>query len=280
VDPQQDTESASKRFADLLERHGDHPPLDEAVALLAADEDPSVRPESIVQSLDQIATGLHLPEGVATIEAVARVNTHLFATLGFEGDSEAYHDPTNSLMHRVLERRRGLPILLSVLYIEIARRVGLAVDGIGYPGHFIVRPRDADPIFYLDPFNHGKVRRAEALAARLERLIPEVVHDEALRAQFMDPVDARYILSRMTNNLRASYLRSGDGEGVLRSVERLIVLQPHEPSHQRDRGLVLLGLGRAGEGSRQLEEYLRDNPDAPEADVLREHATQATEEGD
>ncbi len=276
-DPSIEPSPAAASLADLLATHGDHPPLDRAVALLAADEDPEADSQAIIASLDELAAGLHLPGGASTIEAVARVNTHVFDTLGFVGDSESYDDPRNSLMHRVIERRRGLPILLSVLYVEVARRAGLAVDGIGYPGHFIVRPRDADPPFYLDPFNGGEVRRAEPLVARLGRLIPETMHDEELRARFLDPVDGRYILTRMTNNLRASYLGRADGPGVLRSVRRLLLLQPDVAAHRRDLGLVLLGLGEVVAGSAALEDYLRDHPDAPEAAVLREHLLAAAD---
>ena len=264
------------RLASLLASCGDTPPLDLAVALLAADEDPTTDPEAVLASLDSLASGLHIPEGASTIEAVARVNTHVFSTLGFAGDSESYDDPANSLLHRVIKRKRGLPILLSTLYIELARRAGFHVDGIGYPGHFIVRPRDADPPFYLDPFNGGEVRRAEALARRLVRLIPEAAHDAEVRAQFMDPVGPRYILLRMTNNLRASFLRRADGEGVLRSVRRLLLLQPNVLAHTRDLGLVLLGLGHVAEGSDAVSKYLDANPDAPEAAVLREHLLATT----
>ncbi len=274
-DPSIEPSAASARLKDLLTRDGDQPPLDLAVSLIAADEDPTASPDEILASLDALAAPLHLPEVASTIECVARINTHLFGTLGFAGDSESYDDPLNSLVHRVLERRRGLPILLSVLYIETARRAGFAVDGIGYPGHFIVRPRDADPPFYLDPFHAGEVRRAAPLEERLERLIPDTAHDPERRARFMDPVDARYILTRMTNNLRASYLGRGDGLGVLRSVRRLRILQPDVSEHRRDLGLVLLGLGEVEAGTAALEAYLDENPDAPEAPVLREHLLSA-----
>ena len=267
--------AAARRLAALLAEPAS-PRLDLAVALLAADEDSTADPEAIVASLDDLARGLHVPVGASTIEAVARINTHVFSTLGFAGDTESYDDPRNSLLHRVLERRRGLPILLSALYIELARRAGLVVDGIGYPGHFIVRPRGADPSFYVDPFNGGEIRRADHLRERLERLIPVTARDPVARAQFLEPVDTRYFLLRMSHNLRASYLRRADGEGVLRSVDRLILLQPEESDHRRDRGLALLGLGRGEEGSTELERYLDEHPDAPEASVLRDHLLTAS----
>lgn len=262
--------AAARRLAELIRAPGPIP-LDVAVGLLAADEDSEVTVEAVIEAIDGCARGLHIPDGAPPIECVARLNTHLFAGLGFRGDTESYDDPRNSLMHRVVARRQGLPILLSVLYVEIARRVGFAVDGVGYPGHFIVRPRDADPVFYVDPFNGGEVRRADLLEARLHRLVPESREDPAVREQFMGPVDTRYVLLRMTNNLRASYLRRADGEGVLRSVLRLAVLQPDVAAHRRDLGLVLLGLGRVDEGGEILDHYLAENPDAPEATVLREH---------
>ncbi len=255
----------------LLAVGGEHARLDRAVALLAADEDPTADPDSVVASLDDLASRLHLPRGATTVEAVARVNTHLFGRLGFAGDLSSYDDPRNSLLHRVVERRKGLPILLSVLYMEVARRAGLPVDGVGFPGHFVVRPRDADPPFYVDPFHEGAVVRFDTLRDRLVHLVPEANRDAALRERFLGPTGVRQILLRMTNNLRASYLRRADGLGVLRCLERLLLLQPDEPSLRRDRGLLFLDLGFVDAGVHALETYLERHPDVPEAGVLRDH---------
>ena len=129
----------------LIAQHGDHLPLDTAAALLSAEEQGQpVDPSVLSARLDEIALGARLREGASLFEAVARINHRLFHELGFEGDRDNYDAPENSFLDRVLDRRKGLPILLSVLYIEVARRAGIAVSGIGFPSHYIVQPDGAD----------------------------------------------------------------------------------------------------------------------------------------
>ena len=243
-------------------------PLDVAMALYAVDELGEGDVDAWLGELDRLAQGLYLPDGAALPEAVARLCQHLFVAHGFHGDEAAYDDPRNSLLGSVLARKQGLPILLSALLMEVGRRRGIALDGIGFPGHFLVRPRQATPAFYIDAFHRGRILRDDELLARFRKdsgLSPGPVAWAGLTAVS----DARAMLVRMSQNLKGSHFRRGDLGGTLRSVERLCLLQPAEPDHRRDRGWLLIRVGRAAEGQADYEHYLRLRPRAEDAAEIR-----------
>lgn len=258
---------ATRRLSELLT--GPSPaPLDLAVALLAADEQPGLDPELVLGGLDRLAAGLRLREGAPLFDSLARLSHHLFVEHGLTGDEEDYDDPRNSYLNEVLERRKGLPILLSVVMIEVGRRVGLHLEGIGFPGHFLVSPPEAEPRFFLDPFRRGAVLREDTLRAKLARLSGGPVGQDAWeRATAV--AGPRAILIRMSNNLKGSYFRRGDLAGTLRSVERLIALEPEEPENRRDRGWLLVRLGRPAEAAQDYDHYLSARPQADDVEEVR-----------
>lgn len=217
---------------DLFSEHGEHLPLGRAAALISAEEQPGSDPAATLRALDRLAAGVRMPPQVEPVEAIARLNVHLFDELGFAGDEDDYDDPRNSLLDQVIERRRGLPILLSVVYIEVAQRRGIAVDPIGYPSHFLVSPRDTEPRFFVDPFHGGRILREDVLRERLIELGDEG-DDEALD-QHLAAVTGRQVVVRILTNLWGSYKRRGDAPGVLRCLERLEVLEtPGTPEAMR-----------------------------------------------
>jgi len=248
--------SARAAFMALVDVHGNDLPLDQAVAWIDAEERGLDSIDSIIAALDGLADGLHLPEGSTLFESIARLNHHLFQEHGFEGDKDEYDSPDNSLISKVIERRKGLPILLSVVYMELARRVGISIDGIGFPTHFMVSPSGADPRFFIDPFHQGEVMRREQMRRWFERLAHH--HQGTLRSfgAWIHPVNNRIILVRMNNNLKASCMRRGDLEGALRAVERLLILMPDALDARRDRGLLRLELGDEEEGAKDVDAYL------------------------
>lgn len=206
-------------LSELLNQYGDHLPLDQGAALLAADEQPGTDPKETLAALDALAAGVRMPPGCEGVEAVARLHHHLFEELGFGGDAETYDDPRNSCLDRVIERRRGLPITLSVLYVEVARRVGLLVDPVGFPQHFLVRPHGLERAF-VDPFHGGRILHEAELRGWLDRQGVAPAERDAL----LGPLCARRVLWRMTLNLWTSYKRREDRDGLLRSLRRLRVL--------------------------------------------------------
>jgi len=254
---------ARARFAALVEGRGGDLPLDACCAWLAAEECETVVPQEIYDALDRLAVGVRA--GATAAESVARLNVHLFTSEGFHGDVADYQHPRNSLIDQVLARRAGIPILLCVIYMEVARRVGVEIDPIGFPGHFLVAPRDGDPRFYVDPFNGGRILKTDALLDRLEKMGAPRCADPYLRT-----VTGRYILIRICNNLKGAFLRRQDVPGGLRATERLLLLSEDLVEERRDRGLMLAHLGRNAEAVADLERYLDLRPNAPDRARIEE----------
>lgn len=256
---------ARAAFRAVVEREGDALPLDEGCAWIAAEERPSLDVPKLLGRLDELARGLYVPPEAPAYEVVARLNHHLFEEWGFSGDLDDYEAPRNSLLDQVIQRRQGLPILLCVVYLEVARRVGAAVDGIGFPGHFLVAPRaKEEPRFFVDPFHGGRILREQQLWERLRTVARGQPVSRATFEQLTAPVNSRYVLVRINNNLKGAWLRRGDVPAALRAVERLLLLEPDLLEEQRDRGLMLAHLGKRDEALEELRTYLDRWPNAPD----------------
>lgn len=254
---------ARQAFAALVAAHGPEVPLDRGMALIAAEEGDEVDPERLIDELDGFARGVYLPPEAPVHEVVARLNHHLFVVHGFAGDIDDYEAPRNSLLDQVLARRRGLPILLSIVYLEVARRVGASIHGIGFPGHFLVAPR-SEVRFFVDPFHKGRILRESQLWDRVRHLAGGAPVSRATFEQRIAPVNHRTILLRVNHNLKGARLRRGEVEAALRAVERLLILAPDLAEEQRDLGLMLAHLGRRDEGIHALGAYLERWPNAPD----------------
>lgn len=246
----------------------DDPPLDVACAWLAAEEDPSVDGDDLLAQLDVIAEGLWVPPESAAVEQIARLNHHLFTTWGFDGARDDYHTPSSSFLSDVIERRRGVPILLSIVMIEVARRTGIALDGVGFPGHFLVAPTKAEPRFWVDPFNTGRILTRAQLTERLTRMAGGDLARLGNVDRYLRAVPNRYTLIRVNNNLKGAWLRQEDVGGALRAVERLLLLDDDLLDERRDRGLMLAHLGRPADAVVDLELYLERWPDAPDRERI------------
>ena len=200
---------------------------------------------------------------------VAALSEYVFDRLGFAGNREAYYDPANSYLNKVLTSRRGIPISLSVILVELARRVGLSASGIGLPGHFIVAVEAASggDLLYLDPYNGG----APLTMKDCERLVRESTgYEGPLEPDWLRPAPARAIVGRMLNNLRGIYLHHeqwGEAEAVIRALRSL---EPEVPEHSRDLGLVLHREHQLRGAIAMLEEYLARKPDAPDFEQVRQ----------
>ena len=188
--------------------------------------------------------------GEQPVEALRLV---LFREEGFGGDTESYDAPENSSLGRALVRRKGLPITLSILAIEVGREAGLELRGIGLPGHFVIGGRDLPAGQYLDPFDGGKLYDAEGLSRRVGAIFGTPV---ALTPDALEPDPPRAILIRMLFNLRRSYESRRRLEEALLALECAEALEPKEPVFLRERGLLLLKLGRSEEAVKALERYV------------------------
>ena len=180
----------TERFAEIVLGADDAVPLDEAWALLSVHAHPAADPDALVAGLDALAAGCRVP----TLDGLRH---HLFVDQGFVGNQDDYYDPANTYLDDVLERHLGIPITLAVLTMEVGRRIGVPVDGIGLPGHFVLRDR-VDPTVFVDAFRGGEVLDRAGCLRVLRRLHgPDIVLDPA----WLEPVGHRAILERMLANL-------------------------------------------------------------------------------
>jgi regulator of sirC expression with transglutaminase-like and TPR domain len=191
----------------------------------------------------------------------------LFHRFSFTGNRENYGDPRNSFVNDVLESRRGIPITLSILFLEIARRMKIPAYGIGMPGHFIVGVSAGSETWYLDPFDGGG-RLSLNECARLVQITTG--YSGPFQSQWLAPADARAIAVRLLNNLRAIYAQGSEWESALRVINLLRMVQPDAPEHYRDMGLIYYRRGATIKAARYLDAYLRQVPDAEDADTIRE----------
>lgn len=247
--------------------------LDLACAWMAAEESPGVEPGDLVEQLDSIAdqirAGGHDSPGAARpgaeIEQVARLAIG-FGALGFGGDADRYDDPSHSLLDRVLSTRRGMPILLASILLEVARRKQIPLLGVGFPGHFLVATA-TDPPVILDPYHGCRVVPRPMLEAQLHQ-IDGRPPDRARLEAALAPVGVRYILARINNNLKGSWLRRGQVPPALRAVERLLLVAPDLADEVRDRGLMRLHMGEREGGLADLARYLEMAPEAADRERI------------
>lgn len=227
-------------FADLVARHRQDLPLDEAAILVAAHALDDVDVSSEQARLDRLAEGL----SVATL---AGLRDHLVG-LGFAGDPDTYHDPRNSLLPEVLDRRRGIPLTLAVVALEVGRRRDVPLVGIGMPGHFLVRSAD-DHDRFLDLFAGGRLLDRDGCRSIFEHLHPGARWED----RFLDPVDAAEIVRRMLANLASAYRRSGSRDELTWTMGLRLHL-PGVTEHERRELAVLLGAaGRYDDAADLLE---------------------------
>ncbi len=242
------------------------PQLDLALAalLLAASFNPGLDVEAYERELDLMAEALAQRAAAARdAHGVLRsLHRYLFDELGFRGNSADYEDPRNSYLNEVLDRRIGLPITLSVVYLEIGRRNGLELDGIGYPGHFLVRWISPEGLTaYLDPFYHGRSHSEESL---LEALAAGGLAAERARAMLAGSTK-RQILLRMLHNLKASFARRRRPELALQASELILAMSPWDLDERRDHGLIAYASGRHETAVADLQTYLQYRAEASDA---------------
>lgn len=244
-------------FAALISRPSETIPLADAALLIAAEEYPDLDVREYLARLDTLADGVReqVDNAEDTRAAGAILTRYLFDEQGFRGSGDDYYDPRNSFLNEVLDRRTGIPITLSIIYIEVATRLGLRVHGIGLPGHFLVRLAEAGT--YVDPFS-GQVDLTETDCAERVRSL------YGARLQFDRSMLAvqshRQILIRVLRNLREIYHAHQDRSRELGTLDRLVLLSPQNPQVLRDRADVLGKLGEYRRALRDLQEVRRLQP--------------------
>lgn len=208
----------------------------------------------------------------SNIEKAEALSDFLFIQQGFHGNVSAYDDPRNSYLNEVLERRLGIPISLSVVYLAVAEPLGLLAEGVGMPGHFIVSVLDPAGPIYLDPF-HGGTRLSRQDCAQLVR--SSTGHQGPFRQEWLQNVSSGAILTRMLNNLRRVYLAQDSWEPALAVIELMLSLHPELPDLLRDMGTVHHRSGSLQLAIDYYQRYLRHAPENADSKAVQEQLSLA-----
>ncbi len=262
-----------------LARLGDDElPLLATALLIARDEYPDLDVNAYDGVLDDYVRAVRIDvESQDTAPArIAVINRYLFDELGFGGNPDEFYDPRNSYLNDVVDRKQGIPISLAVVQMELARRLGVPLEGISFPGHFLVRMPVDDGILVMDPYNKGRSLSADELRDRISPHFGGQPPDDGQLLHILAPATHRMILLRMLRNLKALYVERDDWERVARSADRLLKLAPDVDEEFRDRGLAYLKLGHLAGASADLGRYLSRQPDADDGDAIRELLVEAT----
>ena len=256
-------------FRQAVDRPQDDIDLGRAALTIAEGDYPGLDIGAYLARIDRLAVAVteRLAAQSSVYRSVAALNTVLFQEQGFRGNRDDYFNPKNSFLNEVIERKTGIPITLSVLYMEVARRIGLPLQGIGFPGHFLVKHGGGNEEIVIDPFNGGEIKSREKLGQMLYDLYGGKV---AFHADFLEAMTKKQILRRMLNNLKMIYLRDNDLMKSLSVMERLLILDPAAAEDIRDRGLIYLKMECFKQALQDLENYLRLAPRAHDAEAVRE----------
>jgi len=245
-------------------------PLAEAALIMACEEYPQLELSPYLDMLDGIA-GIAQQKRKASdspVDTVGKINSVLFETYGFRGNTDEYYDPRNSFFNDVLDRRLGIPITLCVLYVEVARRLEFPVVGVGMPGHFLVKYSDRREEFFIDPYNRGEILTRDDCRKRLqERYGDAVEFNDRLLARATN----RQILWRMLNNLKDIYLKGHAIDKCLSIVDMMLMVDSEDLIQFRDRGLLRLQLRQFDGAGRDLEHYLLHSPNAEDRAEIENH---------
>lgn len=243
--------------------------LAKAALYMALEEYPNLEPEEYINALDTIADEVRdrLPAENYPLRIIQAINGYLYGELQFAGNDVDYYDPRNSFLNEVIDRRTGIPISLSLVYLEVAKRIDFPMVGIGMPGHFLIRPDFEDAGIFVDAFNGGEILFTEDCQARLSQIYGQPME---LQPDFLAPVSRRHFLGRMLGNVKAIYLQQRDASRVLLAIERILLLFPDALGERRDRGILYYQVGRLVEARHDLELYLRNAPNARDAATIRQ----------
>ena len=245
-------QNARERFAELATGNNRELDLGEAALQIAREARPELDVDACLATLSSLADGAREFVGDAEgREAVVRLNEYLFEHEHFVGNRSDYYDVRNSFLDQVLERRRGIPITLAVVYLEVARRIGLDLRGVSFPGHFLLRTADEPPVL-IDPFRGCILTREDC-----ERLLQQAQGEAAqLAPEHFEPATPRQIMARMLSNLKQIYVQQKELEDALACCDRILLLMPDAPLELRDRGLIYAQLECFGPAVADLERFV------------------------
>lgn len=232
--------------------------LAEAALCIAKEEYPSLDIDAYLTALGTMADEVQarLPDVAYPLRVIQALNRYLFEDLGYVGNQKDYYDPRNSFLNDVIDRRTGIPLTLSLVYLEIARRIDFPMVGVNFPGHFLIRPEGVDVDFHVDPFHGGNVLFAQDCQDQLTQIYGQSVE---MQARFLETVTPRQFLTRMLLNLKQIYLHLKQLSKGLAASERILLINP-QSEELRDRGILHYQLGHWVAAQQDLTDYLDAYP--------------------
>jgi regulator of sirC expression with transglutaminase-like and TPR domain len=258
--------SLAQRFEQYLCGRDEDIPLTEAALLVASHRYPDLDVAHYLDRIDAIARGIHsrVEQEPSLQKRIVALNHYLFHDLGFSPNTDDYYDPKNSFLNDVLERRLGIPITLGILYIDAGGRIGLPLQGICFPGHFLVKCKTGDGLVILDPYAGGLSLSMTDLQRRLREARGGEV-SKAIVAGMLVGATNKEILLRMLRNLKAIYLRNSELDQALAIMRWIVCAAPDQPSEIRDRGMVYQEMDCFRAAISDFEHYLELAPSSDDA---------------
>ncbi len=263
-------------FADLMKRPDVRIDLARACLLVAEDAYPGLEVEKYLAELERMAERLrgNLSQTAGTERKLVALNEFLFEELGYAGNAGDFYDPRNSYLNEVIDRRTGIPLTLSVVYMELGRRIGLPLQGVSFPGHFLVRLRLRGGMLVLDPFVGGALLAEDELRERLQRVVPEslaggVPLTQLPLGRFLEPATNRQIVVRLLRNLKGVFRETDQPDRLLAVLNRMRVVAPEASAELRERGLLYQRLECHRAALADLTGYLEREPEAGDAAEIR-----------
>lgn len=253
-------------------------PLLRAALLIARDEYPGLDIERYEAEADDFEQQLRRDVDVKapSHRQLAEVNRFLFEELGFSGNDDDYYDPRNSYLNEVFDRRLGIPISLGLIQLDIGHRLGMPLEGVSFPGHFLIRMPMEDGILVLDPYSGGRSIDVDELRQRVKPHIGGQDVNDADLLKLLAPASRRSILLRMLRNLKALYNQREVWGKSLRCSDRMLSLDPSVDDEYRDRGRLYLKVGHLDAARADLSRYLERQADADDIDEVRDQLIQAS----
>ncbi len=262
----------AERFGQIVSGPDEAINLAEAALLIAAEEYRDLDIAAYLARLDEMAATLkrRLRPDISPADTITALNRFLFDEHGFTGNAADYYDPRNSFFNEVLDRKRGVPLTLALVYIEIGRRIGLPVQGISFPAHFLVKCRLREGTVVLDPYAKGVSLSFDDLRRRLKSLHNGVEPPKSVMAGMLGAASNKDILVRMLRNLRGIYSHHKEWLKALTATDRIISVTPGAAEEYRDRGMIYLNLECFRAALFDLQAYLKMLPVADDADTVRQ----------
>jgi len=259
---------AGQRFYQEVQKAEGRINLAAAALYIAQEEYWDMDPVVYLEALDDMAAAVRsrLPKNRYPLKVIQVINTYLFEELKFSGNQKDYYSPDNSLLNCVIDRRLGIPISLSLVYLEIAKRIDFPMVGVGMPGHFLIRPVVEEMEVFVDPFRSGELMFVADCQTRFEQMFPQMKWNLA----FLSGVMPKAFLARMLMNLKAIYFQLEADEAAVAVLDKLLVLMPGEVQQMRDRGLLHHRLENYSLAEQDLRAYLRSHPKAPDGQQIQQ----------